>query len=230
MASVVCNNCDEPHSAPVVTEDGSYGHYCPDIGFVPLDRTYLQAVLPDFPQVIDRLADAFDCRQRKISALHGQTWRIGSVETASEPVMLYFHPTLQSEDEARDLQNALGREVRSEWRLVVTSRGTLPMAELVAVRLDDLVEMDVETGLLRGVSDPGTLAGVPRRNPGGRPSAYGPVISRLIEERINNGQAVKGRNKEAEAVLNLYLQRNPDKSAPSLSSVKEYVTKLRTGQ
>ncbi|MBO9451070.1 hypothetical protein J7426_12415 [Tropicibacter sp. R16_0] len=230
LASVVCDECDAPHSASVVYEGGGYCCFCPELGFLPLDAARLVAFLPDIPTLISQLADVFACRQRKSSSLYEQTWRIGMVESAAASVMVYFHPTLGTEGDARDLQNALAREARSEWRLVVTTQGTLSMDGRAVVRLDDLVEIDTENGLLRAVADPGILAGIPRKNLGGRPSVHGPMILSIIEERIGNGEALKGRNNEADAVLDLFIRRNPHEKAPSRSSVRDYVTKVRTGR
>lgn len=230
LASVVCDECDAPHSALVVYEDDGYCYFCPELGFLPLDTAYLTAILPDIPTLISRFVDVFACRQRKSSSLYGQTWRIGMVETAAASVMVYFHPTLDTEDDARDLQSALAREARSEWRLVVTAQGTLPMDGIAVVHLDDLVEIDTENGALRAIADLGILAGVPRKNLGGRPSVHGPMILNIIEERIGNGEALRGRNKEADAVLDLFARRNPREKAPSRSSVRDYVTKVRTGR
>lgn len=230
LTSVVCDQCDAPHSAQVVYEGGKTGYFCPELGFTPLPPELSTAFLPDMALLVGRLADTFECRQRKTSILYGLTWRIGAARVASTQVMLYFHPTVKSEDDAHDLQNALSREVRSDWRLVVTSQGTFPVGGCTSVQLDDLIEIDTQTGALHTIADFGTLAGVPRKNTGGRPSEHGPMISRIIEERIANGMALEGRNKEAEAVLKLFVQHSPKEKAPSISSVRDYVTKARTRQ
>lgn len=229
-ASVVCVDCEVPHSEPVVFDDGGYGYYCAECGFVALDAAEITTFAPDLPNLIHRLAEGFVCQRRKSSPLSGQTWRIGAVETASEPVMLYFHPVLQTEDDARDLQSALGREVRSDWRLVVTTQGSLPVEGVAVVRLDDLVETDLETGGLRGLADLGTLAGVPPKRTGGRPSDHGNIVASIIRERIEKGQALVGRNAEADAVIEVFLQRNPRAKAPSRSSIRTYVSKIRGEQ
>lgn len=229
LASVVCDDCDAPHSAPVGYDGDGYGYYCPDLGFVPLDPALLTTVKPDIPLLIRRLAVAFECRQRKSSSIHGQTWRIGTVETASTPITLYFHPTLQSEDDLRDLQSALGREARSEWRLVVTSQGALPMTGLTAVRLDDLVEIDVQTGDVRRIADTEVLLGVPRKNPGGRPSVHGDLLKPLIEKRIRTGEAVEAVNAESRAIRTAFQTAHPDKPIPSESAIKRYIREARGG-
>lgn len=229
VSSVVCDQCDDPHSARIVFENGENGYYCPELGFIPLNPELSTAFLPDLPKLVERLADAFECRQRKSSSLHGQTWRIGAVPTLSEPVMLYFHPSLVSDDDARDLQNALGREARSDWRLVVTTRGSVPMAGYSAVQLDDLVEIDAETGDLISIADPGMLAGAPRKNPGGRPNEHGSLLKPLIESRIRAGDAHDGINAEARAILSAFHAVYPDKLIPSDSAIKRYIRKARGG-
>ena len=193
------------------------------------DPKHLTAYLPDVPLLVNRLAEAFECRQRKSSSLHGRTWRIGAVTTASAPVMLYFHPTLESDDDARDLQNALGREARSDWRLVVTSQGSFPIEGCTHVRLDDLVEIDVASGALRPIADPGILAGVPRKNTGGRPSEHRHLLKPMIEERIQTGESAQSVNAEARAVRAAFQAKYPDKPIPSDSSIKRCIRDGREG-
>lgn len=66
--------------------------------------------------------------------------------------MLYFHPRLQTEDDVRDLQSSLSREPRSDRVLVVTAQGSFALEGVSVVRLDDLVEVDLETGNLLGIA------------------------------------------------------------------------------
>ncbi len=229
VSSVVCDQCDDPHSARIIFEGGSNGYYCPELGFVPLTPKLSTAFLPDLPKLVERLADAFECRQRRSSSLHGQTWRVGSVATVSETVMLYFHPSLGSDDDARDVQSALGGEARSDWRLVVTSWGSFPVAGCSTAQLDDLVEIDAETGVLTLIADPGTLAGVPRKNTGGRPSEHGLLIKPLIEQRIRAGETLDAVNAEARAILSAFHDAYPDKPIPSDSAIKRYIREARGG-
>lgn len=230
VASVVCDDCEEPHAAPVLFDDGRYGYVCPDLGFVPQDREDLQAVQPDLSLLIDRLAQALDCKKTKASPLHGQTWRIGAVAQDAGEVMLYFQPRLQDEEDAGDLTRALSHEVRSQWRLVVTALGNLPVAGAQTVELGDLAEIDTETGALRILAEPADLVAMPRKNSGGRPSEYGASLSALITARKKSGTSLSGRNAEAHAVLADFQQEYPDRTPPSLSTVRDHVTKSRSGQ
>ncbi|MDF1856498.1 hypothetical protein [Pseudooceanicola sp.] len=229
VASVVCSECDTGHSAPVVVENGRYGYYCPDLGFSPLDRACLRAVLPDLPRLIERLSEALDCKRRKASTIYGQTRRIGAVEADGHAITLYFHPRLQGEDDARDLDRALSLEVRSPWRLIVTAIGTLRLEAAEAVRLDDLAELDVETGVLRILAQPADLLGIPCKNKGGRPSDYGPILATIISSRIQSGEALVGINAEAKAIRAEFKAGYPDIPVPSLSTVKRHLLKSQGG-
>ena len=227
LASIVCDECDAPHSAPVVYQADGYGYYCPDLGFLRLDASGVVAFLPDIPKLIDGLADALGCRKRKSSSVYGETWRIGAVQTVAATVMLYFHPTLETDEDARAFQQALTREARSEWRLVVTTKGAFPMAGLATVRLDELAEIDIETGELHVTSNPSVLAGLPRKTSGGRPAAHGDLLRPLIEGRIRSGAAVDGVNAEAREVHTAFRAKYPNHSAPSESAIKRYVREAR---
>lgn len=229
LASVVCDECDALHSAPVVYQAGGYGYYCPDLGFLALEPQRLGVFSPGIPKLIDGLADALGCRQRKSSSIFDETWRIGTTQTDVATVFLYFHPTLATEDDARSCQHALAREARSEWRLVVTAKGALPMAGLATVLLDDLAEIDITTGALRVIADPGVLAGLPRKNLGGRPPAHGDLLRPLIGGRIRDGAAVDGVNAEAREVHAVFKAKYPDHPTPSDSAIKRYIREVRGG-
>ena len=143
--------------------------------------------------------------------------------------MLYFHPSLGSDEDVLDLQDALRREARSDWRLVVTARGGFPIAGCSAVHLDDLVEIDVESGALGPIADSGVLAGVPRKNTGGRPSEHGALLKLLIEQRIRECEALDAVNAEARAIRSAFDAAYPDKPIPSDSAIKRYIRAARGG-
>jgi len=230
LKSVVCNDCEAPHAAPVLFEDGRYGYVCSDIGFVVQDRAVFQALQPDLPLLIERLPQALDCKKTKGSPLHDQTWRIGAVVQDAGEVMLYFQPRLQGEEDASNLTRALSQEVRSRWRLIVTSLGTLPVANAETVRLSDLAEIDSNTGAFHILAQPGDLVGMPRKNKRGRPSEYGAILSALIAARKKSGASLAGRNAEAKALLGDFKQEHPDLTPPSISTVRGYVSNSRGGQ
>lgn len=229
LTSVICNDCDDAHSAPVLFEHGRYGHHCPELGFVPLDRADVQALLPNPRLLIDRLFDAMGGKRRKQTPVHGQTWRIGSIETHAGEIMIYFHPKLQSEKDARDLEHALSREVRAQWRLIVTAIGTLPVAGASTVQLDDLASLDSETGALRILTRPTDLVGAMRKNKGGRPSEHGAVLAEIISDRKISGAGLAGLNAEAKAIRIDFEARNPGQFAPSEATIKRHLAKARSG-
>ncbi len=230
VMSLVCNECEAPHAAPVVFEDGRYGYYCPDLGYSPLERTDLQAVQPDLPRLVERLAQTLECKRRKASALHAQTWRIGAVETDAGEITLYFHPFLQGEEDVTNLMGALAREVRSPYRLILTAAGTLPIPDAKSALLADVVEIVTNPAGIAVLADPRDIVEAPRKNLGGAPSRYQDILAPLIQSRIVDGTALDGRNKEAKAIQAILMARKSVAKLPSMSSIKYYVTKLRAGQ
>ena len=229
-SSVVCDDCSMPHSAQIVFEGGRYGYYCPDLGYVSLDQANIQALRPGIGQLVGALAEALGCKRRRQTPVHGQTWRIGMLEAEPGGVMLYVHPKLQSEVDAQELSDALSREVRAQWRLIVTSAGTIPVAGAQAVRLDDFAELNAETGALRIHASPADLLGMQRKTSGGRPNEFSLLLSEISAERDRYGVALSGRNEEAKAILAAFKQSYPDKRPPSLSTVRDHVSKCRAGQ
>lgn len=229
LEAVVCDECTAPHSAKVVSEGETYGFFCPDLGFVGLERQHIRAFLPDMPVLIERLADAFQCKRRKGSPVHGGTWRVGAAEAEVGEIMLYFHPRLQDENDLRACADALSREMRSQWRLILTGAGGFPVLGGKTVALFEVVELETATGALRVLADPAELVGMPLKRKVGRPSAYAAGLGRIMAERAAQRLAHDGLNEEAKAIKSEYEERFPSQPCPSLPTVKRYLTDFRTG-
>lgn len=227
VASLVCNDCEEAHASPVEHESGRYGYFCPSLGFVPLDRADIQATKPSVARLIEHLAETFDCKRRKTTPLRGQTWRIGAISTTAGDIALFFHPCLQDEEDARNLEQALSREMSTQWRLIVTASGTLAVAGAHTARLIDLVEMDCDTGAFRIAMRPADLVGIPQKNKGGRPRKHWDFLADTIAERAEAGAALSGLNAEARAIREQFEARYPGISVPSQSKVKRDLTNFR---
>lgn len=230
VQSVSCLNCDTAHEAEIVHHFGRDGYFCPEAGFVPVLDEEISAVRANVSKMIAGVASAFECRARKSSPLAGETWRVGKVPTESGDIAVYFHPTLRAEGDAVDLQAALAQETGSTYRLILTATGALNVGGTKTAPLPEVVELDLSSAEFRTVADLRDLVGAPRKNPGGAPNRYGEKLSALIRQRMLDGRALSGRNEEARAVLSDFKQSNPHSKPPSLSSVQDYVSKLRAGQ
>lgn len=230
VQSISCLHCDSPHDADVVYHDGRDGFFCPEAGFVALPEDETSAVRANIAKIIEALADAFYCRARKSTPVAGETWRIGKVSREAGDITIYFHPQLQTERDATDLAAALAREPGSTYRLILSAAGSLQAKGSVTVPLSDAVQLNWSGSEFQPVADLRDLVGAPRTNPGGAPNRYGETLSALIVKRISDGRALAGRNEEARAVLSDFKQSNPHMKPPSLSSVQDYVSKVRAGQ
>ena len=231
--SVFCDDCDMPHDAEVVFEDGQYGIHCPELGFIPKGRSEVAAVQPNLKLLVKNLADDLGCRRTKSTPVHGETWRVGEVPGSAGNVVVYLHPVLRDDGDLQALKDALGREsTGARYGVVLTARGTLSAPPFQTALLKECITFDATKGRFVVDADLPAIAGIPVKNTGGRPSKHGLAIKQLIEERIANGQALDGRNKEADAVLEVFVKNNPRalQDPPSLSGVRDYVTKARAGQ
>lgn len=228
VASIVCTDCEDPHASEVIFDESDYGHFCHHLGFVRLDRLNISAAEPDLTKLIEHLAETFSCTRRKVTPVHGKTWRIGSVKTDHGDITLYFHPRLGDEGDARALADALSREMASTWRIIVTACGRLPVSGALTVTLSELVELSPQMTSLIPAKDLHTIVGVPTTSKTGAPNRHGFKCMNLIRSRIVSGTALDGRNEEAKAVHAL-LKADFGSDAPSLPTVKTYVTKARSG-
>lgn len=229
VQSVLCENCDVPHDAEIVFEGGSYGHFCPDLGLVPVERAHLVAVRPDFAALVEHLHAAFECPPGGISQLGPQTWRVGLVDTPGGRAVVYFHTCLQNDGDLVSLANALRTEIRRDYALVVTAAGHVPYRNAATYSLAQMVQLDLGNARLRKIVSVAEAVGAPPRPTGGRPSVYRERFHELLAERAAEGVAEKGRNEEAKAVLLEYRGRYSNETAPSLSTIKAYVSDFRGG-
>ena len=110
IQSIPCSNCDALHDAEIVHHDGRDGYFCAEAGFVPVEMSEISAVRANIPKIIAALADAFACRARKSSPVSGATWRVGRVASETGDIAIYFHPTLQTENDAAEVSAALAYE------------------------------------------------------------------------------------------------------------------------
>lgn len=228
VSSVVCTDCENAHAAEVNFDEGTYGYFCHDLGFVRLERPDIAAVEPDLPSLIEHLAEAFACTRRKASPVHGRTWRIGAVTTDHGDITLYFHPRLRDADDARELADALSREIASAWRIVVTACGQLPVSSATTLELAELVSFSPTGKSLDPDVDLHTIVGVPTSAKTGAPNRFREKCMTLIQSRLRTGQAMSGRNEEAKAI-HVLLQAELGADAPSLATVRNYVSEARTG-
>lgn len=229
VQAMVCENCDLSHDAEIKFEFGSYGHFCPDLGLVPVERTDLVAVRPDLFALVKHLHAAFECPPGGISQLGPQTWRVGLVDTPGGRAVVYFHTCLRTDDDLVSLDNALRAEIRRDYALVVTAAGHLPFRDAATYTLATMVQMDLGAACLKKIVSVAEAVGAPPRPIGGRPSVYRERFHELLAERAAQVVAETGRNEEAKAVLLEYRRRYPNEAAPSLPTVKAYVSEFRGG-
>ena len=230
IQSVTCLNCEATHEAEIVHHAGRDGYFCPEAGFVSVSENEISAVRANIPMMIAALANAFECRARKSSPIKGKTWRVGKVGSEAGVIAIYFNPTLKDVCDASDISAALAQESGATYRLILTAGGTLNVLGAKTVPLSDVTELGLSGAEFRVLADLHDLVDAPRKNPGGAPNRYGGKLSALIVQRIADGSALVGRNEEARAVLSEFRQSNPQLKPPSLSSVKDYVSKVRSGQ
>ena len=224
VGSVLCDECDQPHDAQVVYENGQYGYYCPDLGFMPMDRSGLTAAKPDFAKFVAALANALNCQRRKTSPVLGETWRIGAIDTHGGDLVIYMHPTLQHAQDIEAVATALGKEMNTRFCLILTACGALSVEGVKTALLTDVVTFDVVSGDLNVLVDLSVIVDAPVKRKGGRPSNFQTPLHELILERQNSGAALSGRNAEAKAVLAEFIEKYPNIHSPSLPTVKRYIT------
>lgn len=229
VQSIFCDGCSDPHDADIVFEDGCYGFYCHDAGFVQIDDKDTDAIKPSVEMLVADLASAFKCRRRKSTPIRADTWRVGTIDTPGGDLAIYFHPSLLSIDDVADVQAALLGETKSTFQLILTAIGALPVSGAKAAPLFDVVELAATANELRPLVDLRSIVGAPFSKMNGRPNTYESDLRHLFEQRKNSGIALPGLNAEARAIREVYNDLPIDKPAPSLSAIKRYLSEFRTG-
>ena len=229
VQSVGCVECDTPHDAEIVHHGGDYGYWCPDLGFVRVERWSLAGVAPDWTLLIAKLADAFACKRRKSTPVHGTSWRIGAIETPMGDLTIYLHTRLLTGEDVRQAEAALRSQVRSAHTIILTAVGSLPMRGATIVPLYDVVDLDPATGALIAISKLHDAVGIAPEPKGGAPNLFGDRVKAIIASRQQSGDALRGKNAEAKAILEAFHRAHPGDTAPSLPTVKRYLSDARDG-
>ena len=125
VSSVLCDDCSIPHDAEIVFEDPRYGYFCPELGFIEKERADLIAAQPNVDAFVAQLAVDLECKRRKSTPIAGDIWRVGTIETPEGDLVIYFQPTLRSEQDLREFENALAHEVRARFGIILAADGTL---------------------------------------------------------------------------------------------------------
>lgn len=227
VESILCDDCSTGHAANLVYRDNGYGYYCPELGFVSVRLDDVRAVSADTGRFVTSLADALYVSNRRSTPVHGKTWRIGKLQCEAGDMAIYYHPCLRSIEDVHDLKNALSREVRSGYRLVISATGRLHVEGATVAQLKDVVELDDSSGL-RLMTSVWHLVGVLQKHTGGRPNIYQTKVEDLISARITSGEAFDSLNREAKAIQEA-LWDEKTKSGPSESTIKRYLRQIREG-
>lgn len=226
VQSVLCDDCDAPHEAPVIYEAGAHGYHCPDLGFVPVERAEITAIRPDLGALVGQLGAALGCDGRGARLASG-TWRIGLADTPGGRAAVYFHSRLADGDDLAALETALRGEIRRDYMLILTAFGTLPSGTATTLALAQMVRLDSKAARLAPFASVAQAVGAPPKPTGGRPNTHGERVFAILSERATQGIAEPGRN--AEAVIKAYVAQYPDDPAPSVATVARYVTQFQTG-
>ncbi|MCH2164226.1 MAG: hypothetical protein MK098_06185 [Marinovum sp.] len=226
VQSVLCDDCSSPHDACVDFEDGQYGIRCPDLGFITKSRSDLLAVQANVPKLVAQLAHTLGCKRIKSTPIFAETRRVGAIPHPQADVMVYFHPVLRDGSDLHALLDALARESKAQFGVVLTAEGTLSTPGFATVLLEDCVTFNEETGRFLVDANLPMLAGVPFKNTGGRPREYEAKLAKVIEARTASGRALPGQNEEARAVLADFKSDFPDTNAPALSTIKRRLSEL----
>lgn len=223
--SVLCNDCENPHDADLHFEGGQYGIHCPELGFVPKKQSEVAAINANVPHLVENLATELECKRKKSTPVHGETWRVGVMPGTVADVIVYFHPVLRDASDLRAFNDALARETRAQFGIVITAAGTLTSPPFQSVLLKNCVAFDAELGRFLVELDLPQLAGVPVKNKGGRPSPYAQNLTRIILARRNAGETLSGINAEARAIQSDYRTQHSDGPVPSISAIKQAMKK-----
>ena len=225
VQTVLCNECEIPHDAELRFEAGQYGICCPDLGFIPKERSEVAAIKANVHHLVENLASELECKRSKSTPVHGDTWRIGVMPGTVADVAVYFHPVLRDGSDLMALKDALTRETRTQFGIVITAAGSLSSPPFQSVLLEDCVAFDSELERFTVELDLPLFAGVPVKKKGGRPSPYAHNLTKIILARRNSGQMLPGINAEARAILSDYQTIHENGPVPSLSAIKQAMKK-----
>mmetsp|Transcript_27439 Transcript_27439/g.50594 ORF Transcript_27439/g.50594 Transcript_27439/m.50594 type:complete len:188 (+) Transcript_27439:1968-2531(+) len=184
---------------------------------------------PNLSAFISQIADHLNCKRHKSTPLNGNIWRVGAIDTPAGDVALYLAPNMQNTDDVRDVLSALAGEVKFAFGLIYRATGVLSVPPYVTVQLLDILNVDPRIGKLTVIANLESIAGVPEKRAGGRPSPYAKPHQHLYDLRLQEGRALQGRNEEAQALRNEFQSKFPSEGCPSLVTVRNFVSARRGG-
>ena len=228
VETVLCDRCENEHSAALVYEEGSYGYFCHELGLVELSERDIGATKVDHAYFVSMLADALGATHRRSKPIDGHTWRVGRVQSDSAELAVYFHPMLKHADDLRSLSAALSRETKFATRIVLTAEAMLPVESATVVSLLDVLSV-VESGDLAFSANLFEIAGIKKARKGGRPGVYKQQIYDLIRSRAANGISESSINAERKAIQAALRDPETD-TGPSEALIKKYIREYREGQ
>lgn len=219
VQSVLCDECDHPHDSKIVFADGRYGIFCPDLGFVAKSRSDLVAIEPDIGRLVAWLGDHLGCRRTKSTPIHGNTWRVGLISTQASDVIVYIHPAMRDASDLQSVKDAMARETKAQFGVVLTADGALSVSPFQTLRLDECMFFDEGTGQFVIDIDLTESAGAPQQRTGGRPSPYHANLVKIIANRKAAGETLSGVNAEQRAIKASYSILHPNAPVPSKTTI-----------
>lgn len=225
VQSTYCDECETPHDAEVVFEQGSYGFYCPDLGFISKQRDDFAATTGDTGRLVEDLADNLNCKRCKTTPVLGQTWRVGVVSSPRADVVVYFQPTMRDATDVRSFEAAFARETNAQFGVILTADGSLAYPPFSTINLEDCLHFNISGRSFEFEADLFQVAGAPDERKGGRPSPYEAKLKAIIAERLAKGQTLPGQNEEARKLRAEYSAKYGGDVAPSITTIKRVMTK-----
>jgi hypothetical protein len=124
VATVICDECSDPHSATVVEAAGQLGCHCAEAGFVSAEMRDLSQYRLDLAAFAVRLADAIGVKGR----VHGWpreaavVWSLGVFDYFDQPIAVHLAPNI-ADLEIFNMVNAFleGVQTRTSATAILTN-------------------------------------------------------------------------------------------------------------
>ena len=234
LSAVVCDECDEGHSAAVrfCCERSAYGWDCHEHGFIEKSRSDLLAFRIDAETVAKHIAEALNGSLRNAIRADGGIYFVGRFCFAENDISIYLLTTAHLN--VQSIARFIAAEPRHDRKILLSPiLDDVPGMNIDGakfLRLDKAMEIHPQNGIVVELRNLARLAGIDSKKSVGRPSENRVQILALLQERETTGASISTINGEMQEIQRIWIDRGISENVPSEATIKRRIREHREVQ
>ncbi len=233
QSAVVCDECDEGHSAAVrfCCERSAYGWDCHEHGFIEKSRSDLLAFRIDAETVAKHIAQALNGPPRNAVRVDGGIYFVGRFYFAENDISIYLLTTTQLNSQS--IARFIAAEPRHDRKLLLSpTMDDVPGMNIdgaTLLRLDKAIKVHEQNGIVVKLRNLARLAGIESKKQVGRPSEVRADLFDLLREREAAGKSISTIKGEMHEIQKIWAENGITENIPSHDTLRRGIRKYREG-